>query len=118
MTSENRVLLTSALDQVGKALLDFVGGRTGLIHNTSFWTVFSNSLIIEMSGGLLIRRGYERSEADVRHELISPLLKRVAHSMSEIVLPASNPQEQELYRHLSSKAVLKCSCIPQGRSRQ
>ena len=35
------------------------------------------------------------SEADVRHELISPLLKRVPHSMSEIVLPASNPEEQE-----------------------
>jgi hypothetical protein len=38
---------------------------------------------------------YEKSEADVRHELISPLLKRVARSMSEIVLPATNPEEQE-----------------------
>ena len=48
-----------------------------------------------MSCGLLVRRGYERSEADVRHELISLLLKRVARSMSEIVLPATNPEEQE-----------------------
>ena len=40
---------------------------------------------MDLSGGLLIRKGYERSEADVKHELISPLLKRVAPSMSSIL---------------------------------
>ena len=40
LTSENSVLLVHQPLTVGKALLDFVGGRTGLLHNTSFWTVF------------------------------------------------------------------------------
>ena len=89
--------LSSVLAEVGKALLQFVRGPPGnhLPHNSSFWTVFFNTLIIEMSGGLLIRRGYERSEADIRNELISPLLKRVAHSMSSFVAPMEWDGESE-----------------------
>ena len=82
-------LLSSVLTEVGKALLQFFRGPPGnhLLHNSSFWTVFLNTFIIEMSGGLLIRRGYERSEPDIRNELISPLLKRVAHSMCSFLAP-------------------------------
>ena len=64
----------------------FFDGRT-TFHNASFWTTFFHSLLIEMSAGLVIRPGRVRSEAEVRHELVSPLLQRVAHCVSSMAAP-------------------------------
>ena len=52
-----------------------------LTHNASFWTTFSRSLVVEISGRLLARPGHQRNEAEVRHELLTPLLRRIAHSL-------------------------------------
>ena len=46
-----------------------------------------HSLLIEMSAGFVLRTGHARIEAEVRHELISPLLSRVAHCMSSMNSP-------------------------------
>ena len=44
--------------------------------------------MFDMSSGLLVRSGgHQKSEAEVRQELISPLLRRVAHCMSSVVAP-------------------------------
>ena len=109
LSDENRVL-SSALVQIGKGLLEFVNGRAGdqLLHNTSFWALFFNALLMEMSGGLLIRGGYQRSEADVRQELISPLLKRVAHSMSSFVAPYMEYNEESAAEYASS-LIVECN---------
>ena len=47
----------------------------------------SHALLIEMSAGLVVRPGRVRSEAEVRHELVSPLLQRVAHCVSSMAAP-------------------------------
>ena len=44
--------------------------------------------MFDMSSGLLVRSGgHQKSEAEVCQELISPLLRRVAHCMSSVVAP-------------------------------
>ena len=61
--------------------------RGPLTHNASFWTIFFRSLVVEISGGLLARPGHQRNEAEVRHKLLTPLLRRIAHSLSTIEAP-------------------------------
>ena len=67
--------------------VSFFGGQTTYLHNASFWTTFFNMLSIEMSAGLVVRHGRTRSEAEVRHELVSPLLRRIAHCVSSMAAP-------------------------------
>ena len=57
----------------------------------------------------MVRPGYERTEADVRYQLISPLLKRVAHSMSFLVPPASNEDQDDDPVYASSLTVEKAT---------
>ena len=82
-------LFKSVVDTLGEVTeLLFTGGPSALIHNSSFWTTFFHSLMFDMSSGLLVRSGgHQKSEAEVRQELISPLLRRVAHCMSSVVAP-------------------------------
>lgn len=61
--------------------------------------------MLEMSGGLTVHLGYERTEADVRYQLISPLLKHVAHSMASLVPPASNEDRDDDPVYASSLTV-------------
>ena len=58
-------------------------------NNSSYWSMFFNSLLnfIDLSCGLFVDPGRPLSEAEVRHELISPLLKRIAHSIPSIPEP-------------------------------
>ena len=82
-------LVNEVIGTIGKAIDERFSGAppTSVLHNDSFWTTFFYTLLIDMSGGLLMRPGHVRSEAEVRHELISPLLRRVAHSMSSVAPP-------------------------------
>ena len=66
------------IDRIGRAVDGMFTGAN------SFWTTFFHS---EMSGGLLVRPGHVRSEAEVKHELFSPLLQRVAHALSSVTPP-------------------------------
>ena len=81
-----KTTFASILDTLATAV--FCDASAPLLHNTSYWTTFFNSLIAEISGGLCIRSGYERSEAEVKHELIAPFLKRIAHAVSAVVAPS------------------------------
>ena len=58
-----------------------------MLHNASFWTTFFHTVVIDISVGLMIRQGYVRSEAEVRCKLITPLLRKVAHSISTVSAP-------------------------------
>ena len=42
---------------------------------------------MELSGGLLDRPDHTRTEAEIRHQLITPLLRRIAHSLSSLKAP-------------------------------
>ena len=78
-------VIPTAVDAIGESVgCLFFDGRTTFLHNTSFWTTFFHSLLIEMSVGLVVRPGRVRSEAEVRHELVSPLLQ----CMSSMAAPA------------------------------
>ena len=76
--------ITPLVERLGTAADAFTNGGP-LTHNASFWTVFFRSLIVEISGGLLPCG--DRSEAEVRHELLTPLLRRIAYSLSSIEAP-------------------------------
>ena len=79
-------VIPTAVDAIGESVGRlFFDGRTTFLHNASFWTTFFHSLLIEMSVGLVVRPG---REAEVRHELVSPLLQRVAHCVSSMAAPA------------------------------
>ena len=81
-------IIPAAVDAVGESIKRlFFGGQTTYLHNASFWTTFFNMLSIEMSAGLVVRHGRTRSEAEVRHELVSPLLRRIAHCVSSMAAP-------------------------------
>ena len=81
-----KTTFASILDTLATATGEaFCDASAPLLHNTSYWT---NSLIAEISGGLCIRSEYERSEAEVKHELIAPFLKRIAHAVSAVVAPS------------------------------
>ena len=60
---------------------DITDKETTLLHNNSFWTTFLNTLHIEMSVGLVVRKGRTRSE------VVSPLLRRLAHYVSSMAAP-------------------------------
>ena len=81
-------LVTSLIDKVKESTQKLFDDPSYL-HNTSFWTTFFNSLFFELSGGLMVRQGRVQSEAEVKHELIVPLLRRIAHSMSMVYAPDS-----------------------------
>ena len=45
---------------------------TSTLRNTSFWTMFFRTLVVELSGGLLDRPDHTRTEAEICHQLITP----------------------------------------------
>ena len=74
-------LVRSAIDNMKGALLRLFSDEVKpFLHNSSYWRTFFNSLFIDLSCGPFVDPGRSLSEAEVRHELISPLLKRIAHS--------------------------------------
>ena len=44
----------------------------------------------------MVRQGYERTEANVRYQLISSLLKHVPHSMASLV-PSAYNEDRDVY---------------------
>ena len=42
---------------------------------------------MELGEGILVRPGHRHSETEIRHDLITPLLRRMAHSFSTLVPP-------------------------------
>ena len=83
------LVVSVALEALKKGVKNlFVANGETILHNKSFWTTFLNTLHIEMSAGLVVRiKGRSRSEAEVRHELVSPLLRRLAHCVSSMAAP-------------------------------
>jgi hypothetical protein len=86
-----RSLLLPVVDTIGKALKSIFSPPTpngrGMIHNSSFWAKFFRSLLIDLSGGLMVLPEYVRNEAEVRKYLLTPLLENVAHCISMMLLP-------------------------------
>ena len=56
----------------------FSNGK-GVLHNTAFWSQFFQSLVFELSAGLVEP---PRNEAEVCHQLLTPLLNKAAHCSS------------------------------------
>ena len=85
---KHKSLFTSVVDQIGEGVDRLFGDGPSstkpFLHNASFWTRFFHSLVIEISGGLMVRPDHVRSEAEVRCELIT---RRVADSMATLNAP-------------------------------
>ena len=67
-----------------------------ILHNESFWTNFLQSLQFDLSDSLVV---YSRphTEAEICFELLSPLLRRVGHSVSHIPLPEGSDIKEIVY---------------------
>ena len=77
--------LNGVLDLLAEAV-DRVFNDTSL-YNTSYWNTFIHTLLFDISGGLVVRPGHVRSEAEVRYNLINPLLKHVVNRIAMIKAP-------------------------------
>ena len=84
LTDDTGTFLASIMDSLGKSTQQWFDGN---MHNDSFWTTFFHTLMIELSGGLMECVGHVQTEAEVRYQLITPLLKRIAHSVPMIHNP-------------------------------
>lgn len=70
-----------------------------------FTTVLIDSLFVELSSGLFVNPGRPLSEAEVRHDLISPLLRRIAHSIPSLPEPEHEGLEVDKQLYSSSLNV-------------
>ena len=70
--------------------LDALFSGQRFLHNTSFWARFFQNLVFDLSAGLVVRdNGDQRSEAEVRHQLLTPLLSWAAHYAHIIDKPST-----------------------------
>ena len=95
---------------IGKAIEELFTGRPStegslhILHNKSFWTSFLQALQSELSEGLVIH-SRPRSEAEICFQLLSPLLRRVAHSTSQIPIPEGSDIKGIVYSSALSYEV-------------
>ena len=66
---------------------ELFSGRT--LHNRSFWTKYLRTLIFELSAGLVDQTHRVRSEAELRHELLTPLLLWASHFAHATTAPTA-----------------------------
>lgn len=109
-------LVKSAIENMKCALLRlFTDEVQPVLHNSSYWRTFFNSLFIDLSCGLFVDPGRPLSEAEVRHELISPLLKRIAHSIPYILEPKGIEGDEPVYTSsLNVEVVTESRCHVRG----
>ena len=83
------------IESIGKAIdglfctghpLGTTGTGVSHLHNTSFWSTFLDELQFELSEGL-VTQSRPKTEAEVRYKLLAPLLRRIAHSASQMPVP-------------------------------
>ena len=70
--------------------VDNVFSTPETFHNEHFWKVYFRSLWYDLSPGLSICK-VTKNEAEVRHYLLTPLLKKTAHAASMTLSPEDCP---------------------------
>ena len=79
LDADKNGLFLQVIDHIKQGFLDMFSNGKGVLHNTTFWSQFFQSLVFELSAGLVEP---PRNEAEVRHQLLTPLLNKVAHCAS------------------------------------
>ena len=87
LDADKKGLFLQVIDHIKQGFLDMFSNGKGVLHNTTFWSQFFHSLVFELSAGLVIHRGPPRNEAEVRHQLLTPLLNKAAHCASMMKAP-------------------------------
>ena len=85
LTGHFRTAVKEIVAYVG-AGVDVIFSSPEMLHNSEFWKTHFWVLWFELTAGLSVCRG-ERSEAEIRHYLLTPLLKRTAHAASMTLAP-------------------------------
>ena len=93
-------ILLPVIGSIGEGLASVFspssGHRQRTLHNSSFWTTFIRNLIMDVSGGLMVRDS-SRNVAEVRHLLLTPLLRSVAHCMAMMRSPETYDKDSLEY---------------------
>ena len=76
-------------DAIGQGVVN-VFSMPETLHNEHFWKVYFHSLWYDLSPGLSICK-VTKNEAEVRHYLLTPLLKKTAHAASMTLSPEDCP---------------------------
>ena len=82
LDADKKGLFLQVIDHIKQGFLDMFSNGKGVLHNTAFWSQYFQYLVFELSAGLVVHSGPSRNEAEVRHELLTPLLNRAAHCSS------------------------------------
>ena len=80
-------LFFPVIDHIKQGFVDFFSNGKEILHNRTFWSKFFQSLVFELSAGLVVHTGPPRNEAEVRHQLLTPLLNKAAHCASMMKAP-------------------------------
>ena len=96
LDADKKGLFLQVIDHIKQGFLDMFSNGKGVLHNTTFWSQFFHSLVFELSAGLEVHHGPPRNEAEVRHQLLTPLLNKAAHCASMMKAPGDfNGAEME-----------------------
>ena len=79
LDADKKGLVLQVIYHIKQGFLDMFSNGKGVLHNTTFWSKFFQSLVFELSAGLVEP---PRNEAEVRHQLLTPLLNKAAHCSS------------------------------------
>ena len=92
VNSDLQGCLLSVLESVRVGLSGLFSGQC-VLHDTSFWAWFFQALVFDLSAGLVVKDNDQRSEAEVRHQLLTPLLSWTAHYAHVTKTPATLEEE-------------------------
>ena len=98
---DNKDFFLPVIDHIKQGFVDLFSNGKEILHNRTFWSQFFNSLVFELSAGL-VHPGPPRNEAEVRHQLLTPLLNKAAHCASMMKAPGDfNGAEMEYSTHFN-----------------
>ena len=96
LDTDKKDLFFPVIDHIKLGFVDLFSNGKEILHNRTFWSQFFHSLVFELSAGLEVHPGPPRNEAEVRHQLLTPLLNKATHCASMMKAPGDfNGAEME-----------------------
>ena len=87
LDTDRKDLFLPVIDHIKQGFVELLSNGKEILHNRTFWSQFFHSLVFELSAGLVVHTGPPRNEAEVGHQLLTPLLNRAAHCASMMKAP-------------------------------
>ena len=110
-----RACLLPVLEKVQDGLSALFSGKSKpVIYNKSFWMRYFQTLVFELSAGLVVT-DHDRSETEIRQQLITPVLSWAAHYAHLTPLSPSEQVDQEYFSRLDFELITESRQGVKGR---